>query len=296
MSNYNLYFIILLTTFLFSCQKKEEIIKYAPTENYPKDTTLSNIMNKKAMIIIAHDDDMCGTAGTISMLNDAGWEIRVLSFPSSEERNKAHKSACKNILDSVLFFNISNGELRNDLNENKNPHKAISKIRFKKIFNYDIVEKELIEQVNNFEPSVIFTLDNLVGGYGHPEHVFISQMVLDLSKNDSINPFYIYQNVMTNHMENTIMERVSKKMKEWGFPGDDWEIAKQKYDVNSQPEPTTEINIEKYAQQKMNYLRSYNKRERQVIGFYIPAFEDYDAEEYFKIFDREFYRVIQINN
>ena len=296
MSNYSkIYTVILLNTLLFSCKVKEDISRYAPTEKYPVDVTLNSINNKKAMIVIAHDDDMCGTTGTISMLNNAGWEIRVLSFPQHEERNKAHRRACKNILDSVQFFNISHKEFRNDLNKTEKLYEAISKIRFKKIFNYEIVEKQLIKQVNDFEPAVIFTLDNLVGAYGHPEHVFISQMVLDLSKADSISPSYIYQNVLTDHMENTIMARHSKRMKEWGFAGDDWKITKQTYEVDGQPEPNTEINIEKYAQQKMNYLKSYNERERKIMGFYIPAFEDYNAEEYFKIFDREFYRVIKIN-
>ena len=91
------------------------------------------------------------------------------------------------------------------------------------------------------------------------------------------------------------MARQAKRMKEWGFPEDEWENAKKTYQVDGQPEPTTQINIQNQAQHKMNYLKSYNKREREIMGFYIPAFEDYKAEEYFKIFDREFFRVIKIN-
>jgi hypothetical protein len=45
----------------------------------------------------------------------------------------------------------------------------------------------------------------------------------------------------------------------------------------------------------MEYLKSYNERERKTIGFYIPAFEEYSALEYFKVFDREFFNVIKIN-
>ena len=91
------------------------------------------------------------------------------------------------------------------------------------------------------------------------------------------------------------MDRLEKKMKSWGFEENGWEIAKNTYEVDGAPEPTTQINIENFAEQKMNYLKSYNKRERQIMGFYIPAFEDYSADEYFKIFDREFFRVIKIN-
>ena len=290
------YYTLIFGLFLLtSCKVKEDITQYAPTETYPEDEILDKLNNKKAMIVIAHDDDMCGMSGTISMLNEKNWEINVLSFTISEERNKAHQKACENILDSVQFFSITNKEYRNDLESNQKLHQAIAKIKFKKIFNYKIVEDQLIEIVNKFQPSVIFTLDNLVGAYGHPEHVFISQMVLDLSKSNAISPSYIYQNVFTKHMEKNIMARQAKRMKEWGFPDDEWENAKKTYQVDGQPEPTTQINIQNQAQQKMNYLKSYNKREREIMGFYIPAFEDYKAEEYFKIFDREFFRVIKMN-
>jgi hypothetical protein len=45
----------------------------------------------------------------------------------------------------------------------------------------------------------------------------------------------------------------------------------------------------------MGYLLSYNERERKTMGFYVPAFEDYSATEYFSVFNREFYRVIKTN-
>jgi hypothetical protein len=84
-------------------------------------------------------------------------------------------------------------------------------------------------------------------------------------------------------------------MIEWGFKGDNWEIAKKTYKVKGMPTPTTQIHITSEANEKMDYLNSYNERERKTIGFYIPAFEEYSAEEYFKIFDREFFNIIKIN-
>jgi len=131
-----------------------------------------------------------------------------------------------------------------------------------------------------------------MGGYGHPEHVLVSQMVIDLSEEQRITPLYIYQSVFTDHMENTIMRRHAERMKSWGFPGDEWDNAKRIYGVEGMPEPTVEIIIKSEAQFKMDYLRSYNKRERKTLGFFIPEFEKYRAEEYFTIFDREFFRVL----
>lgn len=288
-----LFFAGILLIFLFSACTREDVTLYAPVETFPNDTILQSIVNKKAMIVLAHDDDMCAMTGTISTLNKNGWEIRVLSMPKGKSRNEAHQKACKHLLDSVMFFDITEKEFRIDTSELK--YDAIPKAKFREIFNRPLVKQKLMEQVNQFNPSVIFTLDSDMGGYGHPEHVFVSELVLDLAEADSLSVDYIYQSVYTDHMENSIMERHSRRMISWGFPGDGWEKAKQTYNVEGMPEPSVQIDITKEAQVKMDYLKSYNERERKTMGFFIPAFEDYSAEEYFNIFDREFYRVIQIN-
>lgn len=117
-----------------------------------------------------------------------------------------------------MFFNFDPAKLRIEPEDGQNLYDAIPKDQFEKVFNRPLVEQEIQKKINQFQPSVIFTLDSEMGGYGHPEHVFISQLVVDLAKADSIQPEYIYQSVYTDHMEKTIMARHSKRMKSWGFP------------------------------------------------------------------------------
>lgn len=285
---------ILLLSIVFGCTR-EDVRQYAPVENFPDDTLLQTIKNKKAMIVIAHDDDMCAMAGTVSLLNRNGWEMAVVSFSKTPERNEAQIEACTSILDTVIFVELNPEQIRNDKEEERRSYYAFTKDSFDVVFNKAIIEEEFIKHINSINPTIIFTLDNKIGGYGHPEHVLISQMVIDLAMEKRISPSYIYQSVFTDHMENSIMERHSRRMKSWGFPGDEWENAKKIYGVDGMPEPTVQINIIEEAQAKMDYLKSYNKRERKTIGFFVPAFEEYSAEAYFEIFDREFYRVIKIN-
>lgn len=285
---------LLLLSLVFGCTR-EDVRQYAPIEKFPDDTLLETIEKKRAMMVIAHDDDMCAMAGTASLLNKNGWEIAVISFSKTPERNNAQIKACESILDTVFFVELKPKQIRNDNEEERKGYYAFPKDSFDVVFNKVIIENKFIEPINKFDPTIIFTLDNELGGYGHPEHILISQMVIDLSKTNRISPSYIYQSVYTDHMENSIMARHSKKMQDWGFPGDEWDNAKAIYGVDGMPEPTVQINIKEEAQAKMNYLKSYNKRERKTIGFFVPAFEEYSAEEYFEIFDREFYRVIKIN-
>jgi len=285
---------VLLLVIIYSCNTREDVKQYAPIENYPNDSLLQTIDNKRAMIVIAHDDDMCALAGTASLLNNRGWEIAVVSFSKSPERDAAQVEACKNILDTVIFVELSPEQIRNDNEKERRGYYAFPKDSFDIVFNTAEIEAEYEKHINQFNPTVIFTLDNELGGYGHPEHVLISQMAIDLAIDKRISPLYIYQSVYTDHMENSIMERHSRRMKSWGFPGNEWDNAKKIYGVNGMPEPTVQIKITSQAQVKMDYLRSYNKRERKTLGFFVPEFEKYSADEYFNIFDREFFRVIKI--
>ncbi|MBK7856899.1 MAG: PIG-L family deacetylase [Bacteroidetes bacterium] len=199
-------------------------------------------------------------------------------------------------MDTVKFFDLDYKQWRKDFDVREEElYFPIAKEKFAETFNQKIVEDELTKCVNDFNPSVIFTLDNEIGGYGHPEHVFISQLTLDLAQSKKISAAYIYQSVYTPHMATSIMARHSKRMIEWGFAGDGWNRAKETYKVNGMPQPTTQIYITSEAAEKMDYLKSYNEREQKTIGFFIPSFFEYSAEEYFKIFDREFFNVIKIN-
>lgn len=206
----------------------------------------------------------------------------------------AQVKACQNILDTVMFFNLQPEQIRNDLDKPKTQYYAIPTEEFDDVFNVKIIEAELIRCINEFNPTVIFSLDNEMGGYGHAEHVLISQLIVDLAKDKSISPSYIYQNVYTKHMETTIMKRHSDRMKSWGFAGDEWEYAKKTYKTNGMPEPDVQVVITNEAKLKMDYLMSYNERERKTIGFFMPQFYKFKAEEYFKIFDREFFRIIEV--
>ena len=282
---------IVLATGLISCGVSDEIKQYAATETYPNDTKLESVTEKKALIVVAHDDDMCAMSGTMSKLNNNGWEIGIVSFSQTPERDNAQIQACKNILDTVFFVQLKPEQIRND-NENSKPrYSAFPKANFNTVFNIKTIEKNYLEIIRNFNPAVIFTLDNEIGAYGHPEHVLISQMVLDWAEKKIIHPQYIYQSVYTPHMQESIMQRHSERMKSWGYPSDEWEKAKKTYGIQGLPMPDVQINITSEAEQKMAYLRSYNERERKTIGFYVPEFEKYPAEKYFAVFDREFYRV-----
>lgn len=288
----------LIVAFQFwSCQEKvsvEDLKKFVATETYPTDIFLDTVSNKRALIIVAHDDDDCAMSGTIAKLSANGWVIRQLSL-----QNHILTKTGKNPADIICEGNeliLEDGYYRIGLDTMKAPYLPIPYEQIKKQFLTEKVSNVIIQKVNKFKPSVVFTLDNIKGGYGHPEHIFISQLVKDIFERGEIKVNKIYQSVYTDHMEKEIVDKwLSKRMKKWGYPNAS-DIANEMYGISGMPEPTVQIHIAEVAEAKMNYLRAYDEDVRKNLRKFIPYYEEFDAKTYFGVFDKEFFRVIEKPN
>jgi len=279
-----------------SCSNKpslEELKAFAATEKYPADSFLDTVSNKSALVIVAHDDDDCLMAGTIAKLHNSGWKIKQLTFSLTllDPDRTEHPSVL--ISDGAELI-LPNTSYRIGVDTIKYPYVPISKERIMQTeFKNEEIEAALIQLINKYNPSVIFTLDNEMGGYGNPEHVYISQLVVNLLNQDKISADRIYQGVYTNHMEQEIIDTwLYNKMKKYDFPNP-YTIGKKIYGIDGMPEPDVEINITDYANEKMSYMLAYHEDARKNIRKFVPYFEEFDASTYFSVFDREFFRVIE---
>ena len=120
----------------------------------------------------------------------------------------------------------------------------------------------------------------------------IIQLVLDLFKEGKISVQWIYQSVITKHMEAEIDKWMKPKMEKWGYP-QAGPKANEIYGIEGMPEPDVQINITEQAETKMTYLRTYPENVRKNLRKFIPYYEEFDAEPYFSLFDREFFRIIE---
>lgn len=285
----------ILCLFITACSDKptlEELQLFAATETFPKDTYLDTVSNKKALVIVAHDDDDCAMAGTIAKLNSAGWIIKQLSLESHPMTNGNGENPSGIICTGNIVI-LNDKHYREGMDSNSSPYIPIPYADIKQQYLTDKVADALIPLINDFNPSVIFTLDNVKGGYGHPDHIFISQLVLDLLKDGKIGTPRIYQSVYTDHMEHQIVDIwLKERMKKWGYPHAS-DIANEMYDIDGMPEPTVQISIVEQAETKMKYLRAYPESVRKNLRKFVPYYEEFDAVTYFSIFDKEYFRVIE---
>ncbi|MCE3260066.1 MAG: LmbE family protein [Bacteroidetes bacterium] len=290
-----IFSIAIIVSILYSCgPKKSDIQKLSAEEVFSDDTYLRTVTNKKAMVVVAHDDDPAAMAGTLAKLNAEGWEIKEICLVSvNPERDSALLVAASYILDEVEFIKMTPKERRPDLDSTVEPYTPIPKESIKSTFRYNELAKLIVDKINEYKPSVIFSLDNVIGGYGHPEHVLVSQLLVDSFATGSIKPERIYQSVYTNSMEKKILrERLTKLLKEWGFPNS-YNTVTELYKVDGMPEPDVEINITAYSEKKMSFLLSFSEREKKTIDFFVPHFQNFDHKEYFEVFNREFFRIIK---
>ena len=287
--------IVIFLLFLVACSHNasiDELKKMAATETYLDDNYLDTVSNKRALVVLAHDDDDCAMSGTIAKLKAAGWQIKQLSLVTHELREGRSNHPASIICQGNEPI-VQDAFYRNGLDTMQYPYVPIPKEEMEKQFLRDKITQALVAKIKSFQPSVIFTLDNELGGYGHPEHIFISQLIFDLFKEKAIPTQRIYQSVFTNHMEKEIVDNwLHNRMKNSGYPNAT-EIAKKLYNLDGMPEPTVQVNIFTQADAKMSYLLSYPETVRKNLRKFIPYFEQFDALTYFTVFDREFFRVIE---
>jgi LmbE family N-acetylglucosaminyl deacetylase len=265
----------------------------APKESYPDDTWLRTAKNKIALIIVAHDDDAISCAGTITQLCKEGWNIKELCFynevddPKKLERIEQRKMDIQKVkeIEGLSSFEFVTIPFRNLKLLSTLEYMPVTKDEFDKQYNQDTMLFYIREMINDHKPSVIFTLDNQLGGYGHPDHKLVSQLVYDeclqRSKDSSFSVKYIYQGVFTPSMNENIVK---------GLPV--YQAAIKTYGQTN-PLPDVQVNIKSVGEEKKKILKSYSTEQNSLKKFW-PYYTYYPAFVYFRLFDREFFRIIKL--
>lgn len=259
-------------------------------EVYTEDTYLLQEKNKVALVIVAHDDDAISCAGTLSKLCAEGWTIRESCFYSKwggDARDSVRKESLKKAaqMEGLSGIDFHEFAIRNDLKTNETPYKAMPVRLFDSIYRLDSISEIIKNYIHKYRPSVILTLDDSIGGYGHPDHVVVSRMVLKYCmehKNDSgFSVRKIYQPVFTPSMAEAIL-------------GEGYQQAKKIYECNGMPLPDVQVKISEKGEQKKQAMLVYTTEQNSLRKFW-PYYHWYPSSVYFKIFDREFFRVIDLN-
>jgi LmbE family N-acetylglucosaminyl deacetylase len=262
-------------------------------EQYPEDSYLKTETNKVALIIVAHDDDMASSSGTISKLCSEGWEIREmcfyqqggLYFKKDSAKNPVRKISLQEVanIQGLAGVDPVNFNFRRDMTTEMS-YMPMPYGRMKDNYQIDSLNIYISRFIEKYKPSVIFTLDDKIGGYGHPDHVIVSKLVVDycsIHKNDPGFPVKkIYQSVFAPSLAENIMGKLPVYIE-----------AKKVYRCDGPPLPDVQVDIYSYAKQKKAVLSAYTTEQNSIRKFW-PCYSYYPSWIYFKIFDRDFFRIL----
>jgi len=258
-------------------------------ETFPEDTYLNNVTTKTALIIVAHDDDAISSSGTISELTKQGWKIHFLTFYGNwrKEDNPTRKREVEQVakiqnLASIDLFDFS--IQKTDTVEK--PWMPVPYVRFADYMKTDSLEILILKAIEKYQPSVIFSLDDIFGGYGHPEHVCVSQIITRVCSENKMKESFpvnrIYQAIYTQTMNENIIGDMPVYL-----------AAKKVYNPDQMPVPDVEIDIYNSANEKMRVMQAYESQHRNLKKYW-PYYHWYPSWVYFKIFDKEYFRVINV--
>ncbi|MGB3464062.1 MAG: PIG-L family deacetylase [Cyclobacteriaceae bacterium] len=257
-------------------------------DSYPLDGFLQDQTNKKALIIVAHDDDAIAMSGTIAYLCQNGWDVRELCFYQGwEDKDSVRKRDLKNAakllgLTGITYHDI---DLRKNRENIEKPWLPIPYDDFNSAYKTDTALYYIDNLIETFNPTVIFTLDDIMGGYGHPDHVLISKLIVDYCRKrlseSSFNVKAIYQAVFDPSMNEKILADMEA-----------FQLAKELYQVQSSPKPDVYVSLDGYETIKKKAMLSYTTEQSSLTKIW-PYYNYYPATIYFKIFDKEYYRVLK---
>jgi LmbE family N-acetylglucosaminyl deacetylase len=266
-------------------------------EKYPADTFYTSAPNKRALIIVAHDDDIVSSTGSLKQWTRAGWKIRQLCFYQQagiyREKDARRNPLRKKALADVAAIQGLEGVDPIDMNFRKDtlqqrPYMAMPYDSLEHNYLIDSMRSVIASYIELYRPTVIFSLDDSLGGYGHPDHTLVSRLVVEYCrehKNDSgFSVKRIYQSVFAPSQSEGIMKDMEV-----------YQHAKKLHGINGMPLPDVEFDISEFGNEKKRALQAYTTEQNSLKQIW-PSYRYYPGWLYFRIFDREFYRVIEVSD
>lgn len=200
--------IIFFACFVFGCSSIQQIPEQVFTLPAGVIEWKINAHNEKqvALFIFPHPDDEIICAGTIATMKAAGWSVNLLTLTKGlNSQDKAIRVAEWHDAGDVLGYDHL--AIHDFLNNSWDAVMGDS-IRF-----WNQAQDTLKEIINTYikfiNPTVVVTYDDIIGGYGHPEHQITAALVHELYLNNPntapYNKLQLLQFTLPEPMEHFIL-------------------------------------------------------------------------------------------
>ena len=284
-------FIILIISILWYFKSQIQDNSVPQTE-----TLIPETLPKKALAIFAHPDDEITIIGTMRLLKQQGVETSICYMTRGEaglNGSIIDVSKIKELADTSL------NKLKKSLGQRRTKEvdniAEILELNHHEMFDFpdsgtsnvpmDSLKKVVRALIQKYQPSVLFTLDDKVGLYGHPDHRNISRAVLEVFQENKNKPNFspkkLYQVTLPKQMIAFALKMADGFRK--NYPKDP---------SKGLPQADVCVNITPFGTYKRNAMLAHVSQ-RPTFDDMQPGFATIPPSIYFRIFDREYFHIIQ---
>lgn len=284
-------FIILIISTLWYFKSQIQDNSVPQTE-----TLIPETLPKKALAIFAHPDDEITIIGTMRLLKQQGVETSICYMTRGEaglNGSIIDVSKIKELADTSL------NKLKKSLGQRRTKEvdniAEILELNHHEMFDFpdsgtsnvpmDSLKKVVRALIQKYQPSVLFTLDDKVGLYGHPDHRNISRAVLEVFQENKNKPNFspkkLYQVTLPKQMIAFALKMADGFRK--NYPKDP---------SKGLPKADVCVNITPFGTYKRNAMLAHVSQ-RPTFDDMQPGFATIPPSIYFRIFDREYFHIIQ---
>jgi N-acetylglucosamine malate deacetylase 2 len=277
------FFIGLLAIPFFVCcqQSPTDYEAFKKSQNYTVPLWTKSYTNAVpvALFIFPHPDDEVVCAGTIAQLKKQGWEVNLLTLTQGNTGEEAVRS--KEWEEAVKRLGIDHHTL---LQLPNNPWENITKGQL--VFwdqQTDSIKNIIYRDIKKYSPTLLFTYDDVLGGYGHPEHRLTAAITKDIflghREDSSFSVQAIFQITLAEKLETMILGRLPSYKDAIKTAG------------KGLPDPTIAFDITADWPEKRNAAMAYTSQAKTLKKFFLvpPA----DTLLHYNSFDREYYLEIK---
>ena len=253
--------------------------RYVNDESIP--TKEIAIMGDRVLFVFAHPDDEILVAGTLAKLNSKNINTGIVYLTRGEAGPTGGFVPKENL-----------GEERT---KEVNSIKSILGVDYLKVLDFpdsgipsvnpDRIKQSLLENINEFKPTIVVGFDETVGAYGHEDHrlagLYLHQL-LDKANIQSIRNYYMV--TLPKPMINLAL-KISK-------------IFQERYPKNPEkglPEAHIAVKMWEFGTFKRKVLEAH-KTQWEVIEDVQPYGMRIHPYLYYRIFDREYYHKVALVN
>lgn len=272
-------YLLLLALYVSSCGQPSlnyETFEKAQDYNVPLWDKGSKRENPVALFIFPHPDDEIVCAGTIATLKQQGWKVNLLTLTQGKpEEKEIRKAEWQNAVKALAI----DGSQLLDLPNNSWEDIQANKLHFWDQ-QMDSVRNIIYNAIKQYSPSLLFTYDEVMGGYGHPEHrltASATHKVFEQHKDDSsFAPIAIMQITLSDQLEKALLGSLDSYKKAVAGSGKDL------------PAPDIAFDITSVWPVKGKAASVYTSQYKTLRKFYLLP-DQTDTTKHYSAFSREYY-------